>query len=34
MDNKIRWLRIAYWTAAIADFGIAKSIETENILNG
>ena len=23
MDNKIRWLRIAYWTAAIADFLIA-----------
>ena len=23
MDKKIRWLRIAYWTAAIADFVIA-----------
>ena len=23
MDKKIRWLRIAYWTAAIADFIIA-----------
>ena len=23
MDKKIRWLRIAYWTAAIADFAIA-----------
>jgi hypothetical protein len=23
MDRKIRWLRIAYWTAAIADFIIA-----------
>ena len=23
MDKKIRWLRIAYWTAAIVDFVIA-----------
>ena len=23
MDKKIRWLRIAYWTAAIADFIVA-----------
>ena len=23
MDTKIRWLRIAYWTAAIADFIVA-----------
>ena len=23
MDKKTRWLRIAYWTAAIADFVIA-----------
>jgi len=23
MDKKIKWLRIAYWTAAIADFIIA-----------
>ena len=23
MDKKVRWLRIAYWTAAIADFLIA-----------
>ena len=23
MDKKIRWLRVAYWTAAIADFIIA-----------
>jgi len=23
MDKKVRWLRIAYWTAAIADFVIA-----------
>jgi hypothetical protein len=23
MDRKIKWLRIAYWTAAIADFAIA-----------
>ena len=23
MDKKIRWLRIAYWTAALADFVIA-----------
>ena len=23
MDQKVRWLRIAYWTAAIADFVIA-----------
>ncbi len=23
MDNKIIWLRIAYWTAAIADFIVA-----------
>lgn len=23
MDKKIRWLRIAYWTAAIADFVVA-----------
>ena len=23
MDNIIRWLRIAYWTAAIADFIVA-----------
>ena len=23
MDNKIRWLRISYWLAAIADFVIA-----------
>ncbi len=26
MDKKIRWLRIAYWTAAIADFIIAISV--------
>ena len=23
MDKKIKWLRIAYWTAAIADFMVA-----------
>lgn len=23
MDKKIRWLRIAYWTAAVADFVIS-----------
>ena len=23
MDKKVRWLRIAYWTAAIADFVVA-----------
>ncbi len=23
MDNKVRWLRISYWLAAIADFVIA-----------
>jgi hypothetical protein len=23
MDRKVKWLRIAYWTAAIADFAIA-----------
>lgn len=23
MDKKIRWLRIAYWTAAVADFIVA-----------
>ena len=23
MDRKIKWLRIAYWTAAIADFAVA-----------
>ena len=26
MDSKITWLRISYWTAAIADFGIAISV--------
>jgi hypothetical protein len=26
MKSKIIWLRISYWTAAIADFGIAISI--------
>ena len=25
MDKKIKWLRIAYWTAAIADFIVAVS---------
>ena len=25
MDKKIKWLRIAYWTAAIADFIVAIS---------
>jgi len=23
MENKIKWLRVAYWTAAIADFVVA-----------
>jgi hypothetical protein len=26
MDRKIKWLRIAYWTAAVADFIIAISV--------
>lgn len=26
MKSKITWLRISYWTAAIADFGIAVSV--------
>jgi len=26
MDSKITWLRISYWTAAIANFGIAISV--------
>ncbi len=26
MNSKIKWLRISYWTAAIADFGIAVSV--------
>ncbi len=26
MKSKITWLRISYWTAAIADFGIAISV--------
>ncbi len=26
MDKKIRWLRIAYWTAAIADFVVAMLV--------
>ena len=26
MNSKITWLRISYWTAAIADFGIAISV--------
>ncbi len=26
MTSKIMWLRISYWTAAIADFGIAISV--------
>ena len=26
MKSKIMWLRISYWTAAIADFGIAISV--------
>ncbi len=26
MDKKMRWLRIAYWTAAIADFIIAITV--------
>ena len=26
MDSKITWLRISYWIAAIADFGIAISV--------
>ena len=26
MKSKIIWLRISYWTAAIADFGIAISV--------
>lgn len=25
-NSKITWLRISYWTAAIADFGIAISV--------
>lgn len=26
MKSKVTWLRISYWTAAIADFGIAISV--------
>ncbi len=26
MNSKITWLRISYWTVAIADFGIAVSV--------
>ena len=26
MKSKITWLRISYWTAAIADFGVAVSV--------
>jgi len=26
MKSKITWLRISYWTASIADFGIAISV--------
>ena len=26
MKSQIIWLRISYWTAAIADFGIAISV--------
>ena len=26
MNSKVTWLRISYWTAAIADFGVAISV--------